>query len=140
MARAFLTPFVLHVGLIWALYLWLTVARAAAVGRGEATYAGFKFADGDPPGVAPIARNLANQFELPTLAWFSAAILMVLGSVGPLDVAAAWVFLVGRVVHSAVQILTDNVRLRGLVFLVNAAGVAFLAAHVAWIVFTGELP
>jgi hypothetical protein len=43
-------------------------------------------------------------------------------------VALAWSFVVGRVLHSAVQILTRNVRLRGIVFMVN-----FLAVFGLWV-------
>lgn len=41
--------------------------------------------------------------------------------------ALAWLFLLGRLVHGAVQILTSNVRLRGLVFTIN-----FLAVLGLW--------
>jgi hypothetical protein len=41
----------------------------------------------------------------------------------------AWIFIAGRILHSAVQILTPNVRLRGIVFTVN-----FLAVLGLWIV------
>jgi hypothetical protein len=139
MVRAFLTPFVLHFVLIGILYAWLTVARKFAVDRGEAAYDDFRRADGDPPRVDPIARNLANQFELPTLAWFSASILIFAGAIGTADVAAAWVFLAGRIIHTGVQTLTENVRLRGLVFLINALGVAWIAGHVAWLVLAADI-
>nr|MDL2430005.1 MAPEG family protein [Pseudomonas sp. BJa5] len=50
-----------------------------------------------------------------------------------LDLAAAtwlaWLFIAGRVAHSGVQILTRNIRLRGLVFTVN-----FLAVLGLWVV------
>jgi hypothetical protein len=139
MARAFLIPFVLHFVLIGLLYAWLTVARKIAVDRGEGAYSDFRRADGDPPSVDPIARNLANQFELPTLAWFSAGLLIFAGAIGTLDVVAASVFLAGRIIHTGVQTLTENVRLRGLVFLINALGVAWLAGHVAWLVFAADV-
>ncbi|HCG78844.1 MAG TPA: hypothetical protein DE015_06505, partial [Oceanospirillales bacterium] len=42
-------------------------------------------------------------------------------------ISLAWVFILGRVIHSGVQILTDNVRLRGLVFTIN-----FLAVLAMW--------
>jgi hypothetical protein len=131
----FLAPFILHFMLVVGLYGWLTVARGIAVRRGVVSFSDFRRADGDPPSVAPIARNLKNQFELPTIAWFCASVLLISGSVGFADIVAAWVFLFGRVVHTGVQTLTKNVPLRGLVFLINAAGVAWLAAHVAWLVF-----
>jgi len=139
MVRLFLAPFLLHFGLIVFLYAWLTLARAIAVQKGEAAYSDFRRADGDPASVDPIARNLSNQFELPTVAWFSASILIFAGAVALADVVAAWVFLIGRIVHTAVQTLTDNVRLRGAVFLINAMGVFWLAAHVAWLtLFAGQ--
>jgi hypothetical protein len=39
----------------------------------------------------------------------------------------AWIFIGGRIAHSGVQILTANVRLRGLVFTIN-----FLAVIGLW--------
>ena len=135
MLRAFLAPFFLHFALILGLYAWLTVARGLAVQRGEARFADFRRADGDPPNVDPIARNLSNQFELPTVAWFCAALLIYFGAVGWTDVVAAWIFLIGRVIHTGVQTLTSNVKLRGAVFLINVIGVLWLAAHLGWRVF-----
>ena len=35
----------------------------------------------------------------------------------------AWIFVGGRLLHSAAQILTTNIRLRGLVFMVNFVAV-----------------
>ena len=49
-------------------------------------------------------------------------------SFGLAAVALAWIFVAGRVLHSAVQILTRNVRLRGVVFTIN-----FLAVLGLWI-------
>ena len=51
---------------------------------------------------------------------------MLLGT-GTIAVALAWVFVGGRLLHSGVQVLTTNVRLRGLVFTVN-----FLAVLGLW--------
>jgi len=54
-------------------------------------------------------------------------VLIVLNTSGPLPVALAWVFVIGRVLHSLVQIATANVRLRGLVFTIN-----FVAVLAMW--------
>jgi hypothetical protein len=131
---AFLTPLLGHFALVLALYAALTVARASAVRRGQAAYGDFARADGDPPAAARIQRNLGNQFEAPLFAYFAALFLLWRGEVTGLDVAAAWVFLGGRVVHTLVQTLTDNVRLRGMVFTLNFVGVLALMAHVALVV------
>lgn len=131
---AFLTPLLLHFAVVVALYAALTGARAAAVRQGRAAFADFARIGGDPPAAARIARNLSNQFEAPVFAYFAALFLLWRAQVNAFDVAAAWLFLAGRVIHTLVQTLTDNVRLRGLVFTINFVGVVALMAHVAAVV------
>ncbi|MEC8208507.1 MAG: MAPEG family protein [Pseudomonadota bacterium] len=46
----------------------------------------------------------------------------------------AWAFVIGRVLHSLVQICSSNVRIRGLVFTIN-----FLAVIAMWILFLFKL-
>ena len=133
-ATAFLTPFLLHFAVVVALYAALTVARLNAVRAGRAAFGDFARAGGDPPVAARIQRNLSNQFEAPVFAYFAALFLLWRGEVGGFDVAAAWLFLLGRLIHTLVQTLTDNVRLRGLVFTINFVAVLALMAHVAAVV------
>lgn len=119
-----LLPMSAHV--LWAalLYALLTVVRAPSVwgiGRG-------------PDGANPLANleprvsaNLRNQFEWPVL--FYAACLLGLierDVIGPQFILMAWVFVTGRIVHSAIQILTKNVRLRGIVFTINFVAVLWM--------------
>lgn len=124
-----LLPLFLHFGLVVGLYAALTWARLTAVRRGEATKNDFARADGDPPAPARIQRNLANQFEAPVFAWIAALLLILTSAVTVQDVAAAWVFLIGRLIHTAVQCQGDNVALRGQVFTINFLGVLWLMAH-----------
>ncbi|MGN6151571.1 MAG: MAPEG family protein, partial [Lysobacteraceae bacterium] len=65
-----------------------------------------------------IGANLSNQFEWP-LFFHVACLLLLRGPVDAVSIALAWGFVAGRVLHSMVQILTTNVRLRGLVFMLN---------------------
>lgn len=132
----FMLPFLLHFALVMALYVWLTVLRQTAMAKGEVKPAEFVNAGADPSRSKRVARNLSNQFELPAYALFAALFLYFSHRVGPLDVAAAWLFLVGRLIHTAVQTLTLNVPLRGLVFTLNCIGVAILMVHVARIVLS----
>ena len=134
MATAFLAPFLLHFVMVVGLYAWLTAARVVAVRGGRAAFADFVRAEGDPPAAARVARNLSNQFEAPMFAWFAVLFLLWQGEVTAFDVAAAWVFLGGRLIHTLVQTLTDNVRLRGMVFTINFLAVTALMAHVAAVV------
>jgi hypothetical protein len=105
-----------HVAISAFLYVLLTVARAPKVwGIGLRK-------DGSNPwaGIEPrISANLSNQFEWP-LFFYSACLLLIYGqAVGSVAVGLAWVFVGGRIWHSYVQIMTTNIRLRGLVFTVN---------------------
>lgn len=129
-----LIPLLLHFGLVAVLYVVLTWARLVVVKRGQASKADFARADGDPRLSARIQRNLANQFEAPVFAWIGVILLILMNAVGPADVAAAWLFLIGRLIHSGVQCTGDNVALRGQVFMINFIAVLWLMGHAAWVV------
>jgi hypothetical protein len=130
-----LWPTLAQIGWTFLLYAWLTVARTRAVQRGEVDYSCFVLGRDEPREVARITRNLANQFELPVIFYAVVILLVALGRVTMLDVIAAWVFVAGRVAHTLVQTLTDDVVLRGRVFVVNFLAVVVLAGHVALIAF-----
>ncbi|WP_332676321.1 MAPEG family protein [Brevundimonas sp.] len=128
-AMHLLLPLFLHFGLVVCLYAGLTWARLVVVRRGEAATNDFARADGDPPLSARLQRNLANQFEAPVFAWIAAILLILTADVTVWDVAAAWVFLVGRLLHTAVQCGGDDGALRGRVFTINFLGILWLMAH-----------
>ncbi|MGH6770269.1 MAG: MAPEG family protein [Xanthobacteraceae bacterium] len=136
-ASAILWPMLAHIGWVFLLYAWLTVARTRAVWRGEVDYSAFEFGREEPPEIARITRNLANQFELPTVFYALVVLLVALGKATAFDVVAAWLFVAGRVVHTLVQTLTDNVPLRGQVFMINFLAVVALAGHVALLAVEG---
>lgn len=123
MLHPLIAPMAAHVTLAALLYVLLTVVRAPAIwgiGRGP---------DGSNPwaGIEPrISANLSNQFEWPLFFHVACLILLQLPASGA-ALALAWLFVAGRVLHSAVQILTRNVRLRGVVFTIN-----FLAVLGLW--------
>jgi hypothetical protein len=132
-----LWPMLAHVAWVVLLYLWLTYARWVAVKRGEVDYSSFEFNHEEPPAVQRIRLNLANQFEWPVVFYVLVVLLVALGRVTLFDVIAAWVFVIGRVIHTLVQFLTDNVPLRGQVFMINYVAVLALAAHVALMALDG---
>ncbi|MEM7254275.1 MAG: MAPEG family protein [Pseudomonadota bacterium] len=115
-----------HVGWTAALFGLLTVTRAPdAWGIGRR-------ADGTNPWAEVerrVSANLRNQFEWP-LMFYVACGLFITGvtPITPLAIGIAWLFVAGRVLHSGVQILTRNVRLRGVVFSIN-----FLAVIGLWV-------
>lgn len=129
-----LLPALAHMALTLCLYAWLTVARARAVKSRQVPWNAYEFAGHEPPKVARITRNLANQFELPLFFYISVLALLQRGAVTQWDVILAWVFVLGRVLHTLVQTLTDNVPLRGWVFMLNSLAVTGLIGHLAYVV------
>lgn len=126
-----LQPVVALLGWIAILFAWLTFARTRAVARGEVRYDAFVLGREEPLHVARVTRNLSNQFEVPPLFVACLGLLVGLGEVGLFDVACAWIFVLGRIVHSGVQTLTDDVPLRGRVFMINFLAFLGVAAHLA---------
>ncbi|AKE52520.1 hypothetical protein TQ33_1575 [Kangiella geojedonensis] len=115
-----------HVLWVAFLYVLLTLVRAPSVW-------GLIQSKKEPWGeVEPrISANLSNQFEWPLFFYVVCVLLVSQGSaVDSVQVWLAWVFVAGRLFHSCVQILTKNVRLRGLVFTIN-----FLAVLAMWFLF-----
>ena len=114
-----------HVGLSALLYALLTVARAPAVwGVG-------RLADGSNPLAAVerrLSANLSNQFEWPLFFHIACVLMMLRPQVGVFELAMAWLFVGGRVMHSGVQVCTSHVRWRGVVFTIN-----FVAVLVMWV-------
>ena len=137
MTTSILWPMLAHIGWVFMLYTWLTFARLRAVRRGEIDYGAFVLGREEPIEIARITRNLANQFELPAIFYALVVLLVALGRVTTVDLVAAWVFVAGRVIHTLVQTLTDNVPLRGQVFMINFLGVVVLAGHVVMLAFEG---
>lgn len=115
-----------HITWVIFLYILLTIVRAPSIWKIGARK------DGSNPWQnyeSRIAANLSNQFEWP-LFFYVACIVILLNYENPnlFQAWMAWIFVVGRLLHSGVQILTSNIRLRGLVFTIN-----FLAVLGLWI-------
>jgi hypothetical protein len=126
MFHSLIPPMAVHVALTALLYVLLTAARAPKVwGIGRRADGTNPWADMEPR----ISANLSNQFEWPLFFYIACVLLTQTQVISSLAITLAWVFVAGRVAHSLVQILTRNIRLRGLIFTVN-----FLAAMGLWVV------
>ncbi|MNJ05537.1 MAPEG family protein [compost metagenome] len=62
--------------------------------------------------------------------FYAACIILLQSGAGNTALVLAWTFVGGRVLHSLVQILTTNIRLRGAVFTLNFLAVLGLWAMV----------
>jgi hypothetical protein len=126
MSHPLLLPMAAHVAHAALLYVLLTLVRAPSVwGVG-------RLPDGTNPwsAIEPrICANLSNQFEWPLL-FYAACLVLLHVDAQPVTVALAWLFVGGRVLHSLVQILSRDIRLRGLVFTINFVAVLGLWAKI----------
>jgi hypothetical protein len=136
-ASSILWPMLAQIFWTFLLYAWLTWARTLAVRRGEVDYSCFELGREEPLAIARITRNLANQFELPIIFYAVVVLLLALDRVTTVDLVAAWLFVAGRIIHTLVQTLTDNVQLRGRVFMINFLAVVVLVGHVVMLALEG---
>ena len=106
---------------------------------GVADYYGLPFREVDvtwlaelsPPEVANPSDNLKNLFEIPVLFYALALYLYVANQVDAIHVAAAWVFVAFRVLHSLVHCTINIVMLRFYLYLVSTLAVWFIAGRAA---------
>ena len=124
-----IAPMFMHIFLCALLFVFLTLTRAPSVwGVGKNKDGSNPFADIQPK----VSANLSNQFEWPLFFHVVCALLIALSEpISNSQVSLAWVFVIGRVLHSLVQIFTDNIRLRGLVFTIN-----FVAVLAMWLLLS----
>lgn len=119
-----------HLALIQFLFVMVSIRRQQASRRNELKVDDLAHAGREPERSRRWARNLDNQFQLPMLFYVLVAILIVQDKAGALQIALAWVFVIGRYLHTAVQTQTDNVALRGQVFIINYAALSLM-----WLAF-----
>ena len=129
-AGSILWPVLGHLALVQVLFAMVSLRRWQAVREGQARYGQMARAGGEPERSRRWARNLDNQFQVPMLFYALVSLLYATDTLEPMQTALAWVFLAGRVAHTAVQVSGDDVKLRGRVFAVN-----YLALSAMWLLF-----
>jgi hypothetical protein len=90
-----------------------------------------KLAAVSPPEISNPSDNLKNLFEIPVLFYALALYLYVTQQVDAVYVAAAWVFVVFRALHSAVHCTVNVVMLRFSLYLVSTLAVWFILCRAA---------
>lgn len=127
---ALLAPMAAHVAWVALLYALLTVVRAPSVwGLGARPDGSNPWQELEPR----VAANLKNQFEWPLMFYVVCTFAFVKPFNIELLTVMAWVFVAGRALHTGVQVLTSNIRLRGLVFTIN-----FVAVLAMWAIYLGS--
>ena len=88
-----------------------------------------------PPNVSNPSDNLKNLFEIPVLFYALVLYLFITKQVDTVYVNAAWVFVVFRVLHSAVHCTFNLIMLRFYLYLFATLAVWFMAIRAALIHF-----
>lgn len=91
-----------------------------------------------PPAVRWKADNYNHLMEQPTLFYAVALSLALLGDAWMVSLWLAWAYVALRIVHSLVQVLVNNIKLRFAVFAVSSLVLFALALRAASLVFPGQ--
>jgi len=120
-------PLSLMILLVFILFAALFVARMSALYKKNVDLKYYEvFKGAEPPAyLTKVTNNLNNLFEVPTLFYMAATLVIVLNIETETMVFNAWGFVVARYVHSLVHTTINNYIARGFVFTVS---VCFLAA------------
>jgi hypothetical protein len=90
-----------------------------------------KLAQLSPPSVSNPSDNLKNLFEIPTLFYALMLYLFVSQQVDSVHLIAAWVFVVFRVLHSAVHCTINIVIVRFYLYLIATLSLWFMVVRAA---------
>ena len=137
-STAIFWPMIVHVALVYGVYVVMSRRRFAAVRSGAAKVSQFRQNQIEPDESLFARNNLANQFELPTLFHPVCIALFVTGGATAIPVVLAWIFSLSRIAHAVVHITTNRIRYRRPIwvagFVANGALWLWLALHLAGLV------
>lgn len=92
-----------------------------------------------PEAVNYSANNFKNLFELPVLFYALCLYLYVTATAGTIDVFAAWLFVLFRVVHSVIHCTSNIVMARFLTYGAAALALWFMLGRALWGVYQAAL-
>ncbi len=107
----------------------LSFIRSAGLKPNEATPAAL--ARLSPPAVSNPSDNLKNLFEVPVIFYALCIYLFVSESVDEAHLAAAWLFVVLRILHSAVHCTINIIVLRFVIYVISCAALFFMLFRAA---------
>jgi len=141
MAQSILQPVVAL--LIWSLvmWLWMLVTRIPAM-MAQKVVLDPNLPPKDltrdlPARVRWKADNYNHLMEAPTLFYAAALVLAVTGSTPGQALAAAWAYVLLRVMHSLVQALVNHIPTRLFLFVLSTVALAMVVWQAARAVFAG---
>lgn len=107
-----LTPLAVIVVLTLFITTRLYFVQRRAIKGWEVRYGYFKTYEGERPEYLQAARDhYKNMFELPLLFYVWIIVIYLMESVDTFDLVLAWLFVISRIIHSAIRII-DHTKLR----------------------------
>jgi hypothetical protein len=116
-----LLPLFVQVGLTFFLLLWMGGARFGALRRGAVRPGDITLREPNwPARSTQIANAFQNQLELPVLFYVAVLIALIARRADYLFVILEWLFVLSRLVHAAIHVGPNTLRLRAGVFAIGA--------------------
>jgi hypothetical protein len=124
MPLALVYPVLAQVALTLLLVLWTGRVRVAAVRRRDVRVRDIALSnDAWPDSAKKVSNNMHNQYETPVLFYVLCGVATYVGETGIVMTVLAWLYVLTRVIHTAIHVTTNRVSHR---FFVFAAGVLVL--------------
>src|SRR5205085_7993149 len=110
-----LLPLFVQVGLTFALLLAMVTARTGAIRSGETRLGDIALRQPNwPERPTQIANCFSNQFEIPVLFYVLIALALPLRHADLVIVVLAWLFVVTRLIHAGIFVVSNDVQQRSL--------------------------
>ena len=127
-----LYPMFLVITLSGALFLLLAATRVPSVIKYFGNLQAAKHSEDLRPKLPSAARNITDNynhlFEQPTLFYALVTYIYLMQHVDTIHLYLAWLYAALRVVHSVIQITSNNVSYRALMFIGSGACLMFMIA------------
>lgn len=136
---AIFSPFFATIFLTFVVWVYMYIRRISFISSKKIhsqDLSASKLAQISPPSVSNPSDNLKNLFEIPILFYALILYLFVTKQVDTVYVNAAWVFVVFRVLHSAVHCTFNLVMFRFYLYLFATLAVWFIAIRAAFFHFS----
>ena len=119
--QAVLLPLFVEVALTLVLLYWCAYLRTSALQAGEVRLGDIALRQPNwPVRATQVANAFHNQLELPILFYVLTILAWITRHADLLFVVLAWVFVLSRLVQAYIHVTDNDVRRRGLAFIVGA--------------------
>jgi hypothetical protein len=125
--RDVLLPLFVEVILTFALLFWMAFLRTRAFTGGAVKLRDIALREPNwPAHTTQIANAFHNQLELPMLFYVLTILAWDTHHAGTVFVALAWLFVILRAIQAAIHVTDNNVRRRGLAYILGAIVLAIM--------------